>query len=445
MKIKTFLKRGMISILTCSLLSGNVFASGAYLLGDVNNDGYITNNDRYSLNTYLKSAMQRRSSTISAEAADIDRDGQITENDSTILSRYLAGWEGYEDLSAFSVDLNVEDVYVNKRTVKTFEEVQILADCNKTASALQYSAVVYLNGTKADNIGGLGELRYTPNKPGVYSFDVTITDDKGSTYQKYLHNCLDVINSWALTDIDVSHSTAMLGQAVTLIPIVNGASDDVVYDYQFYRDDVLCYEVHDSAETSYDFLATTPGTYYAKVMVSDDNGEMFERTSPLFTVNESTEKNPVLTVNYGNTLNVDQLHKVSGSKVIVPQGNIILNWPKNSKVSYYEFYVWKKNKYIIEKEHYSKNTYTIDSSLIEPGYQYEIEVCGYDAKENIIQEYECEFRVFGAPSILLEENFEILYPLEEVDVYSYDDFTVSWTNMNYVTEYELEINYSCGR
>jgi len=61
-----------------------------YIVGDIDNDGEVTDWDSIILNRYLAGW----DVTIDIlESADIDRDGEITDWDSIMLERYLAGWD----------------------------------------------------------------------------------------------------------------------------------------------------------------------------------------------------------------------------------------------------------------------------------------------------------------------------------------------------------------
>ena len=66
------------------------------IVGDINNDGEITNKDRFLLNRYL--ANMAGYTNIDKTLADINGDGSVTDVDAEYLSRHLAGWAGYEKL-----------------------------------------------------------------------------------------------------------------------------------------------------------------------------------------------------------------------------------------------------------------------------------------------------------------------------------------------------------
>ena len=66
------------------------------IVGDINNDGEITNKDRFLLNRYL--ANMAGYTDIDKTLADINGDGSVNAPDAEYLSRYLAGWAGYEKL-----------------------------------------------------------------------------------------------------------------------------------------------------------------------------------------------------------------------------------------------------------------------------------------------------------------------------------------------------------
>lgn len=60
-----------------------------YLVGDVDNDGEITDWDAIVLNRYLSGWNEK----INNKSADIDGDGDVTDWDAIVLERYLAGWD----------------------------------------------------------------------------------------------------------------------------------------------------------------------------------------------------------------------------------------------------------------------------------------------------------------------------------------------------------------
>jgi len=62
--------------------------------GDINNDGEITNKDRFYLNRYLKKMTGYTS--IDLTIADINLDGKVNEEDAIYLANHLAGVKGYE-------------------------------------------------------------------------------------------------------------------------------------------------------------------------------------------------------------------------------------------------------------------------------------------------------------------------------------------------------------
>jgi len=61
-----------------------------YILGDIDNDGEITDWDAIVFNRYLAGWNVEIEKF---EAADIDKDGEITDWDAIILERYLSGWD----------------------------------------------------------------------------------------------------------------------------------------------------------------------------------------------------------------------------------------------------------------------------------------------------------------------------------------------------------------
>ncbi len=75
------------------------------IVGDINNDGEITNKDRFILNRYL--AGMAGYTNIDKSVADINGDGSVNAADVEYLTRYLAGWAGYEKLPEINTGSNV--------------------------------------------------------------------------------------------------------------------------------------------------------------------------------------------------------------------------------------------------------------------------------------------------------------------------------------------------
>jgi len=61
------------------------------LVGDVNGDNTVNEEDSKLLNRYFAG----HSVTISKTLADVDDDGTVTRRDAMIRARHCAGWEGY--------------------------------------------------------------------------------------------------------------------------------------------------------------------------------------------------------------------------------------------------------------------------------------------------------------------------------------------------------------
>ncbi len=61
----------------------------AYIPGDADGDGEVTDWDAIVLNRYLAAW----DVTVDPQAADVDKDGEVTDWDAIVLERYLAGWD----------------------------------------------------------------------------------------------------------------------------------------------------------------------------------------------------------------------------------------------------------------------------------------------------------------------------------------------------------------
>ncbi len=85
------------------------------IVGDINNDGEITNKDRFLLNRYL--ANMAGYTNIDKTLADINGDGIINQADAVYLTNHLAGVKGYEtfpERDAPCLHINCDAIYAGK-------------------------------------------------------------------------------------------------------------------------------------------------------------------------------------------------------------------------------------------------------------------------------------------------------------------------------------------
>ena len=193
MKLRSLFKKICFCILIISVFASigiTAYAADAdhSILGDVNNDSYVTNLDRYALNRYLAG----KASLADTNAADINRDGKITTDDLDILSKHLANYPGYQNLYDFAVDLVVSSVTIDKSNLTIGESVTVSAISNRPIGDITLSIDVYLNGSAVDHISGGNTLQYAPVSEGKYSFDIKVNDRNGNEYQQKLDNYLEV-------------------------------------------------------------------------------------------------------------------------------------------------------------------------------------------------------------------------------------------------------------
>ena len=78
-------------LITVKKTDGKVTVKGDYLVGDVDNDGKVTQKDRIMLSRYL-AKWSGYKTLPNVDAADVDKDGKVTSKDRIVLSRYLAKW-----------------------------------------------------------------------------------------------------------------------------------------------------------------------------------------------------------------------------------------------------------------------------------------------------------------------------------------------------------------
>ena len=73
-----------------------------YIVGDVNSDGIVDDQDCIILTRYLAKWSGYDESMVNLIAADVSGDGKVNTQDRIILARHLAQWVGYEMLPAES-------------------------------------------------------------------------------------------------------------------------------------------------------------------------------------------------------------------------------------------------------------------------------------------------------------------------------------------------------
>ena len=343
--------------------------------------------------------------------------------------------------------LVVSSVSVDKTLLMAKEMVTFHAETNKDSSEVTLAVAIYLNGTKIDEISGTGDVSYVPTQAGRYDVEISVTDGSDDVFAYSLKSCFDVKAYWALKNVMVNANTAFLGEKLTFSADVDGDSTDLDYEIAIYKDGVLHYSVEHV--NTLEFSPSAVGTYYAVIFATDSYGESQTAQSGNVIVKAQSGTNPVLTVNYGSTLNVNELNGMAGDEVIVPSGSIKLVWNKNSSDSYYRIRITADNdsdSYSVTQSKYTSTTYSIATGKLTPGNQYTVRLDRYDASGNKIGTTEkFEFTVAGASnSIMLEKRFAVISPVED-NVYMHDNLTVQWTKLNNATKYILSLEYDCGK
>ena len=77
--------------------------AGSTLVGDVNEDGEVTNRDAMILDRYIAGWTGYEKNIKNMDAADMDRKGTVDNRDAMILDRVVAGWPGYYDKYCITV------------------------------------------------------------------------------------------------------------------------------------------------------------------------------------------------------------------------------------------------------------------------------------------------------------------------------------------------------
>lgn len=344
--------------------------------------------------------------------------------------------------------LEVQSVYVDKTLLMAGEQVTFRAETNKNNESVTISAVIYRDGAQVARVSDVGSLTYTPSEAGRYHAEVSVTDDGVNIFSFYLKSCFDVKPFWSVKQITPSADKVSFGEILSFSAEIEGETSDLDYTITVYKDNESYYFIE--GKDSIDFYPNVAGTYCAEIVAIDSYGESRTVRSSNVVVEAKTIVNPILNVNYGTTLNIDELVGKTGYEVIVPSGkNITLTWDKRDSDSYYRINIsaanQEMNAYNESVKDYTQNSYTVSSSNLIPGYEYVAKLRRYDAAGNIIDNrvYTFHFTVSGAESILLEKEFEIISPIQD-GVYAYDDITIQWTKLNFASKYVLFFTYSCG-
>ncbi len=343
--------------------------------------------------------------------------------------------------------LEVTSVSVDKTLLKANDQVTFSAVTNKNGENITFTVVIYLNGIQVATLSNKGSVKYIPTSSGRYDAEVSVTDDGEDIFTYYLKSCFEVKPYWSLSKITESSNNVSLGSLLSFNAQIDGDVSDLSYNITVYKDGVSYYSIEDSSKI--DFYPNVAGSYYAVITATDSYGESQTAQSGTVVVKAQNSANPTLSINYGTTLNIDELNSKDGDEVIVPAGkNIILNWNKLSTDSYYTLDVYARNNdsdtYDEVFKNYTSNSYTIASSNLISGHEYCATVRRYDASGNSLGTIRVEFTVGGANSIMLEKRFEVTSPVDD-GVYAQNDITVQWTKLNYASKYVLSLEYHCGK
>lgn len=342
--------------------------------------------------------------------------------------------------------LEVTSVSVDKSLLMANDEVTFTAITNKENSKITLSADIYLDGVKVATISDTGTLNYSPTTAGRYDAEVTVTDgDK--TFKYSLNSCFDVKAFWSLEQLTANANKIALGELLTFSADIDGDTSDLDYTITVYKDGVSYYSMVGAKKV--DFYPNVAGSYSAVITVTDSYGETQTVQSSNVVVESQNITNPILSVNYGTTLNLDELKGKDGDEIVVPSGkNIIITWNKLSTDSYYRLDVYARNNdsdtYDEVFKNYTSNSYTISSSNLIAGHEYRAMISRYDASGNSVGSAYVTFTVAGTNSIMMEKRFEVISPIDDA-VYAQNDITVQWTKLNYASKYVLSLEYHCGK
>lgn len=342
--------------------------------------------------------------------------------------------------------LEVTTISVDKSLLMANDQVTFSATTNKDNSKIILSADIYANGVKVATISDTGTLKYTPTSAGRYDAEVTVTDgDK--TFKYSLNSCFDVKAFWSLKQLTANANKIALGELLTFNAKIDGDTSDLDYTITVYKDGISYCSMVGAKKV--EFYPNAAGTYSAIITVTDSYGETQTAQSCDVVVESQSITNPILSVNYGTTLNLDELKGKDGDEIIVPSGkNIIITWNKLSTDSYYRLDVNASNNdsdtYDEVFKNYTLNSYTISSSNLIAGHEYSARISRYDVSGNSKGSAYVTFTVAGTNSIMMEKRFEVISPIDDA-VYAQNDITVQWTKLNYASKYVLSLEYHCGR
>ena len=341
--------------------------------------------------------------------------------------------------------LEVTSVTPDKSFVMANEVVTFYAAANKSDVTL--TGIIYLDGVEVAQISGVEDLKYIPTTAGRYDAEISVTEDGVNVFTYYLKSAFDVKSYWSLNDVTTTANSISLGKKITFNANIDGNVDELNYALTVYKDGVDYYSTNGS--NSLDFYPNVTGIYYGVFTVTDKYGEKQSAQSENITVNVQTDANPILSVNYGTTLNIDELDGSDGDDIVVPYGqDIKFVWNKEDTDSYYKIRIStpqnSTDDFGISQNKYKSNSYTLKSNKIVSGSEYRVEVKKYNSSGKETSKLIVNFTVSGAKSILLENRLEVLSPVKN-GIYAQNDIMVQWTKLNYASKYVLSLEYDCGK
>jgi len=345
-----------------------------------------------------------------------------------------------------SVDeLVVNSVNCDKSMIMLGEAITLAADTNRAQETLTYSANIYRENIKVDNVIGVGKLTYTPSEIGTYSFAVEITDSYGQKEYAYLDNAVKVVPKWGLVNVTPNATQLNAGENLTFTAKMTGTVDDVTFVYTIYKDYQIYFESGETNQTTFSIPVSETGTYRCLCTATDKNYTRQAFSSYVSVIRNDVVNDLYTTPTHGNTLNINDVDDKDSDEVQIAQGAVTITWDKRSTDSYYSLIIEcnTTRQELVYETKYTKTSYTIASSDIKAGYEYDVALYRYNSKgtRTLLQSF--EFVVLGGKSLIFEADPKIIVPAKNASV-NYADLTIQWSKMNYASTIEIILEYDCG-
>ena len=199
----------------------------------------------------------------------------------TVTVTDSAGNQAQQDSAEITItakDLTIDTFTAEREWVKVGDKINWSVNATGGLKPLKYAFDVYINGEEMDGraFNTANTYSYTPTEPGEYTARVRVRDAANTTIE-LTGAAVHVYDEISIVDITPDKSTVQTGEVVTWTSSVTGGKGEITYDWYIYNGDTLEY----TEQTTHGSVIWTPllsGTYTAKVVAKDEEGESAELT-----------------------------------------------------------------------------------------------------------------------------------------------------------------------